>query len=347
MKKMALFLVMTLTIFRIFANTLPPSPYLMIEQFRITSSTDWTLKIFFYWDRPTSYSITISCLAGSSNVTNLSNYYSAGTDMWILNVSPASLNQPLQINSTEDFINVTGYNSSYPNFTFNSEITFGNVNNAMVLAPLLNQAIILESSDLSYYPDVYSLDNTPSSNGLPLYDTAGTCGIMHGIVYGTDLHPYPDGSFYWDFHFTTDANGNYSTPIYGRNVYTDVIKYYMGTIKTATIVPISYFMEPDSTIYRDIYLLDMTGFNQMSDTSGFLIYPDRENDLIIIKIPQTLSAKGNAYLRLMDLTGRCIRTFQLDLNNMIQKFPVNISHGAYIAAIIQDGIVVSTEKFIE
>ena len=349
MKRLIFLSLLLLNFSRVSATILPPTPDMRIEQFQITSSSNWVLRLYFYWDAPQYWtSIVVQSDSGSATVTNFSNYYSAGQDQWILVVTPSSLNQALQINPAGDHIHITGHDPFYYYFVFQSDLVFGNGTNPVVLAPRVDQAISLEWTELPFFSYTYSLDNSPG-NGLPMCDTAGTCGTMHGKVYGIDLQPYPNGSFTWDFDFNTDAGGNYSTPVYGRIMTSDIIKYFNGSTKTASIVPVSYSIEPDSTIYRDIYLLDINynGINIICNKTGFAVYYDQTNNFIHVLLPIGLTSPlSNYQIRITNMMGKTMFMIPVDLNCGTLQIQLTIDPGLYIASLCMDGKPLYTTKFM-
>ena len=355
MKKIYYLIPIILFSFGLSANPILP-PEIHVNEFRIFASNNWNLQLFLCNAAPNWVdSLKIQSLSGSSVSYNGSwNVISLGDENYLLDFTSSDLTPPILFNPSGDVITVTMFPSFFPE-PIQTIIRYGNVSAPDLFAPRADQSIALEKVSSYLFGwiwdlHVYSLDNTPSSGPPSVYDTAGTCGVIHGKIYDKHNLPVANTTFFIDFAFQTDAGGNYSTSAFSRINSLDSIYYQGSYIRYAYIENLSYSLTPDSVITRDIHLTDTlyTGISQkQAKTAALTIFPNPVKDKIVCSWSLDLSASSSVQLVLTDLLGRVVQKEDLKGNIGVKTIEVGLPSGTYLASLVSGNKIISTTRFMK
>jgi hypothetical protein len=344
MKKIILFGIATFMAMGLYSNP-NPSPEVHINEFLFTGTNSWSMELYFYYCNPANFdSITVQSNSGIAKVIN----YQGGSFLYF---TDQDLSTSLTINRTGDVILLVAHNG--PLGDLSCKLSFGNVSNPDVTSPLSGQSIARFESANCFYPplEIFSLSNHPTL-GIA-NDTTGTFGTVVGTVYDINGQPVSYQAFKMDCKFTTDAAGNYSTPIYSRIYSWDTICYerYPGNYSYVKTSPISYTMHPDSSIIRDIHLLStlLVGTPPPPKKAGsdFNVFPNPVGHLITISYSTELSAKKcDLHIDIIDMSGKKLITKYPETRLGVIKIPVDLPNGIYIAKMTGGGNVLGSARFI-
>ncbi len=239
MRKFLLFILIFILGMSVYCNP-KPGPSIHIVMLTIETKTQWSLSLLFEF-KPDSLKIIIS-----KDTILLSNYELHLDDYGIYTMYSEDFLDSIEINPAGDIIEIL---LDY-NVLGTATLAFGDHPKSIIQAPVVGQSIVL---------DYYSYDNILGESRYyfyTIYDpTNGVLGTMKGTIYDVNLRPIINENLtLMGKHFSTNANGNYSVPIYaGRFSFTFVCNY-LG--KHVSIKEINVELYPGSIIERDIYLLE-------------------------------------------------------------------------------------------
>ncbi|MGA2822703.1 MAG: T9SS type A sorting domain-containing protein [Bacteroidales bacterium] len=345
MKKIILLGIATFLAIGLYSNP-NPGPEVHINEFMFTGPNSWSIELLFYYGDWYNFdSITVQSNSGTARIINGYGQLFSFTNQ--------DLSQQLVINPNGDIIVLTGYSAYYP--PTSCELTFGNVTNPDVVAPLSGQSI--ERFEPGYYcnpffpPEIFSITNNPT-----MYfpnDTTGTFGTMQGIIFDMEGLPVPNQVFRMDFPFTTDASGHYSTRIYSRIFSWDTICYerWPNHFSPVQLSPISYTMLPDSVITRDIHLLSalLVGISPqpMKTGSDFNVFPNPVTNAITVSYTSDLTAdSGDLHIDIYDMNGKKVLKKDLENRLGVINIPIDLANGIYIANLSREGKIIGSARFI-
>lgn len=344
MKKILLFGMLTFTAMGLYSNPLP-DPEFYINEFMITGTNHWTIEIYLNYCWLGQFdSITIQSASGIARVIN----YQGNT---VPCFTDQDLSGLLTINPNGDILTLVGYRWSMGNLS--STLSFGNVVNPAVPAPITGQSIERFGSSNCITPqvEIYSISSHPTLGSVN--DTTGTCGTIHGIVYDLAGHPVADQLFYMDFPFATDANGHFTTRIFSRIFSWDTICYekWSGHFSTVKIFPIAYTMKPDSVISGDLHLLSTLLVSippqPEKNASGLNIFPNPVTNMITVSYSTDLSAKnGDLYLEIYDVNGKKVLVKSLESHLGVVRIPIDLVNGMYLAILKSKRNTIGSTRFI-
>jgi hypothetical protein len=344
MKTFFLFISACLITASLWANPIVP-PEAHVNELYLSSANSWTMEVsILYLGNDVLTHLWLQTPGGLVEVNNFT-YFSGNSNLWFTN---ANLVQPVSINPQGDILTLVAHYTYYPD-TITTQFAFGNVNSAIVQAPRIGQSISRQVSTPNCYNSndgVYAIDNSPTL-GMP-NDTAGTCGNFSGIVYDLNNNPVQNFTFILDFPFTTDNTGHFYTRLFSRtNTYSHIC--YQN--HDAHITPVSYIMEPDSSISVDIHLLDtlMVGVEDHpgSDRPILKIFPNPVGNELISSFSTDLSANyDDLSLRIFDIAGRTVAVQPVENRLGVVKMNISLENGEYFAVLSGNGISLGHARFI-
>jgi hypothetical protein len=252
-------------------------------------------------------------------------------------------------------------------FIVKEYLVFGDLPGATVTCPIKGQSIC--GADRQYY---YK-DNSPTigfyndyymcffEDDIEIDTLSGIFGTLGGVVYDNHnapvrnanfklytFHGYEESSYFYRelYSFSTNGNGQYSIPVLSHKVTLDYLCYNESTL--VPIENVSYSMEPDSSITRDIHVNSDFAVNighTFSENSPVTISPNPvstgENIRITLDLPTLTS---NVWLEFIDPSGKSISNTRLQQADNTVEAPSK--SGLYVARIVLDGRVITTGKIL-
>ncbi|MFA5782487.1 MAG: T9SS type A sorting domain-containing protein [Bacteroidales bacterium] len=281
-------------------------------------------------------------------------------------ITKDSLLYPLSINKYGDFVQIAVRNNgSFFNFDY-IPMTFGNIVNAQVSAPIPGQSIKrFKCHDFGTGSDIYYIakDNHPSLGTDPFNATAGSS--LSGHVYDSNHNPLPGVvlgpillycSPPYTTGISTDANGYFSSSynyLYSFIRHITIQKQFCNTIDT------TFSIEPDSA-----YIMDFTfdscyvGINDVSQINNYSlkVFPNPGSENFTFQITAPESNYTNCLIKIYDLTGELVNI--IPVNNVHDSFAsvtwngkgkyADLPAGLYTCSLqINDNIVASQKLVIE
>jgi hypothetical protein len=299
MKKIYTILIQMIIGLKLIANPIV-LPTIEISELFFDNSNNWKLELGYYGDDQNGLAIDSIFIYSTTDTVKLPNYPFAGnTEVFV--ITKDSLKADFQIKRQGDTIKVVFYCMEQP---FEDILIFGNCQGASINYPREGQSI-------SKYWMYFVKDNSPSigvSN-----DTTGMCGTIKGIIFDKYLAPVSKKKFRIEYQFETSENGVYSTRIYSKPTILNRLTHVAGqyTTKSVSITEISYSMEPDSGIEREIYLLDTlsTDLNDLTlNNIPVKIYPNpvSEKDKLTVEIDLPIKT-SDIWIEIRSLDGKLIK----------------------------------------
>ena len=182
-------------------------------------------------------------------------------------------------------------------------------------------------------------------------------GTIKGIVYdknGLPLSNMSDRGLIFDgdgYFFYPQSDGSYSTRYYSlENVEVWRLRYrYENVYRSVDITPISFSMQPDSVVIRDIYLTGeiATGINEInSNTESVLkIYPQPIKQSFNYEISIPIKSL-ETYMIFRNINGQEMYRFLVTENKGVIVLPNNIKNGSYVLQLISNKKNYATAKLI-
>ncbi|MCL2597316.1 MAG: T9SS type A sorting domain-containing protein [Paludibacter sp.] len=346
MKRFFLPIMLFISILRVVANPLPV-PSVEISELQFGADGSWILEIAV--SPVGANSIEAIWIKSNSGKSMIQNFVDDGSYK-LLVVENDNLATPLTINPLQDSISVTFVWLDYEGW-YSEPLIYG-YPNSNVRTPKIGQSI----AAIFYSGGPYSITNSPTI-GVE-NDSTGMMGTIKGIVYDKDGLPLSNMGErglmfeYLGSIFYPQSDGSYSTRYYSRdNDEVWSLKYrYENVYRSVGITPITFSMQPDSVIIRDIYLTGeiATGINKInSNTESVLkIYPQPVKQQSLnyeISIPVK---SAETYLIFRNMNGQAIYKFSVTENKGIITLPENIKNGSYIVQLISNRKNYATAKLI-
>jgi hypothetical protein len=262
----------------LFANPMVTST-VEISELHFDSSGKWVLELVYYQYNPPNIPIDSIFLLSTKDSVKLQGFILEG-NIGVIVLRNDSLDSDFEINHYGDKLIVRFY---IMGTGFEDILVFGNYDGAVINYPRSGQSIC----KFSYH---FMKDSSPTIGELN--DTTGIYGTLSGIVYDISLNPVSVSKFGFDNQFETSESGNYQTRVYSKPFEFNRVYYfynsasYPHSISVMPIDPISFVMEPDSIVVRDIYL---------QDTLPVYINNIVKNDFPLKLFPNPVSKSGKLY----------------------------------------------------
>lgn len=290
-----------------FANPIM-APSVHINEFMFDQNGKWWLEIILSCEGhnyPEQFdSILISSSTGTSKIHN----NLIKDNQPIIVVTSDSLDNPLNITDSGDYVKVSSYHNQYL-IDFSDTLSFGDYPGSMF--PKIETGFSI-TNILGF-----RLDKTPTI-GMP-NDTSGVCGTLSGYVYNKNGSIVTTGS-YELFRYTMitpDNTGHYRTRMMnGKYLIYDIGQFIQpGEFRYVWIDSLEFSIGLDSTVYLDINFLSdyvaiavnpLTLHNYKIEVKT---YPNPFNNQMTFRIsaPPNITNK-NAYIDIYNIAGERIRS---------------------------------------
>jgi len=320
----------------LFANPIV-APGIKFSELCFDNKGDLTIELAYYAMYPGAdiSKIVLSSSTDSVVITGLIFNDVEGVFVYRKN----SFTTPFHINPLGDSLTVKYYWHDFP--AYPEILIFGNYKNAQIPSPKVGQSIC----GLWY---TYAKDNTPTIGALN--DDTGIYGTLTGVVYDKYLMPVVNRRLSFGYPVNTSANGSYSTRVLAQPNSFDELFYSIGEnvpTKYVKLDPVSYSMEPDSVIVRDIHLTgDLeTGLNDLPENNIFRLYPNPMNkkDQLHYEIDLPVKTAGCS-LDLLNVDGKLLLTKALSESKGEIEMPPVI--GVVVVNLRVDNKIIATARII-
>jgi hypothetical protein len=336
MKHFTTSLVCLLFILRIFANPIA-IPTINISELYFDSLGNWVLELEYNFLNQESSQIDSILLLSSEDTIKLTTSPFIEFSGVIITCND-SLGFDFKINRYGDRLIVKTF---FRNMDFDDVLVFGNYDGAVISYPRLGQSI-------AKYGNSFVKNNSPSLGELN--DNAEVFGNLTGIIYNKNFIPVSERKFVMDFQFETSASGNYTTMVYSKPSTFNRINYLLKQFSWGSVAidEISYEMEPDSMIIRDIYLLDtlQTGkVDVLINSFPIKFYPNplSISDQLHFEIDLPVKT-ANWRMEVLTLEGKLLMTRRI----MEKKGEIKLGDlkGVIIVNVLMDNKLVSTSRLM-
>jgi hypothetical protein len=317
---------------KLIANIVPMWE-IMLSELYFDESGNWKLEIE-YVDLPVfrdELTIDSMFLYSSTDTVRVPIYFLKKNDIYVITAD--SLESEFRINRNGDRLRLITYvNDIWHGAGLVHSLTFGNYPGAEVGAPHQNQSLARFWS--------YWVKNNSPSIGYP-NDTTGMCGTLKGVVYDKSLKPVSNITFQLHrdipFSFETSESGEFSARVLSMpTIFGYTIQRTDQTTKSISIEDLIFDMEPDSVVFRDIYLKDdlITGiFSPLTKNNPVSVYPNplsvNEKLTVEIDLP-VLTADIRVEIRSLD--GKLISQERITDSTSLVSLP-GVS-GIYIVTVL-------------
>lgn len=312
-------------------------PTIEISELLFDISNNWKLELGYYEVNQNGLTIDSIFIYSTTDTIKLPTYpFIGSTGVFV--ITNDSLDTDFQIKRQGDTIKVVSYCMEHP---FEDILIFGNCQGAYINYPREGQSI-------SKYWMYYVKDNSPSIGSSN--DTTGMCGTLKGIIYDKYSAPVSQIKFLIDYQFETSEIGEYFTRVYSKPTTFNQLSHIVGkyTTQSVSITEISYIMEPDSVIERDIYLLD-TLTNDLNNLTlnniPVKIYPNpisATNKLMVeIDLPVITA---NIWIEISSLDGKLINKEKITNTRSLIDTPN--ANGIYILRVLLDKQIISSNRVL-
>ncbi|MBN2485355.1 MAG: hypothetical protein JXB34_05235 [Bacteroidales bacterium] len=336
MKKHILIIILLTIVHGLYANPIP-LPTIEISELYFDQDGHWELELRFDLSGQNEISfdsIFISSLSGTVKLPE----YELNDFSGLLVITDDSLGRSLGINNLGDTVKLLSYCMELP---LEDILIFGNCKGAVIGFPRPGQS-------LSKCLDFFVKDNSPTIGQEN--DTEGSCGTVTGLVYDKFLHPAANRKFKFDFNFETSETGSYTANVYARPATHNLLTYFATqfSIQDISITEISYLMEPDSVIERDIYLLDtLKSGLQMPElkNSPVQVFPNpvMANNKINLHIDLPFKT-SDITVELIGPDGRILNKKKVASADFCISSPDNA--GVFILSVFSDGKIISSTRVL-
>lgn len=266
MKKICLFVILSLFALNTFANLYIPRAH--ISELYIDNLGNWTLEIGFY---ELDYlmggdfvdSIFIETSSGRAKIISYSLFAGEGDGFDSLAViTIANLSAPLSINPDGDFVKIESY-IIYSYDDIYEYFSFGDYPGSM-LSCIHSGESIARIGDNQY--NNFAISKTPSIgyNNIPEH----AMGTMEGTFYKPDgttfgagtllfFHRHHDYGLYIHAYtsIAINANGFFSESLHARTCAFDTVRFYPSgsqNYQAYSVNHVNQCLRPDTVIYQDI-----------------------------------------------------------------------------------------------
>jgi hypothetical protein len=336
------------------------TPKAWISEILVDAAGNWTIEMGFdEWENAEIDSILLVTSAGSSRISSYSLIPGGGfpnfDSLSVINV--ANLVSALSINPLGDFVKLISY--AWENYDTDS-IAFGNYPGSKLDCIMDGESVIYVSYiESSGYKGGFCIESVPTIGAGN--DTTGSMGNFSGMIYDLSGNPMTEGFFPLPGMYNTNIHikpdGSFSDRIFARRNTFDTIFVHIPpwpyTIKTYTIEPVDFCLNPDSAYYHDIVA-----------TSLVMGIKDKEEDFenAVTVSPNPFSQKVTFYLNLKDthpgdqmsllvltLDGREVLFIRLNQGQKRYEWaPAStVSPGIFIYRLEKDNKILKSGKFIK
>ncbi len=351
MKTLLFVLLFSIFTIKLFANPIDMRTFEISELF-FDENNDYTIELVFPFYLPDDImDIDSICLYSSTqSITMVFNTNIESTN-GIAIITKDSLPSEFLLNKNGDQLIVEVF------YTIDDEVSslqkvllFGNYEGSVVSNISATQSIV--SMGVSYGESenyVYSKDNTPTLGNHN--DTAGVCGYLTGKVYKLNGDVAANTSFFLDFPFTADAQGNYKASICSREYKNSTIHYGsdIWLCKFSSFTPFNNNIEPEESYEFDIQLLDtLTSINEKPSklNSTVMVYPNPATESLTIRSKEFKKYK-NINILLLDVKGQEVANYLKTSEKEITiKLGKNITAGIYILNISGKNQLIYSQKIV-
>ena len=336
MKRIIPLLICLISGFNLFANPII-APSIEFSELSFDNKGDWTIELAYYAMYPGAEisKVVLSSSTDSVVITDLIFSEVEGVFVYRKN----SFTTPFHINPMGDSLTVKYYWFDFP--AYPEILIFGNYKNAQVTSPKVGQSIC----GLWY---TYVKDNTPTLGVLN--DDTGIYGTLTGVVYDKYSMPVTNRRLSFGYPVITSGNGSYSTRVLAQRNSFDELFYSIAEnipTKYVKLDPVSYSMEPDSVIIRDIHLAgDLeTGINEVPESNIFRLYPNPLNNTDQLHYEIDLPVKtAVCSLELLTVDGKLLLNKAIpESKGEIEMPPVN---GLVVVNLRMDNKIIATSRII-
>ncbi len=336
MKKIYLLFFLLTAGLTIYANPIQ-TPEIQISELYFDNLNNWQLELeYLFIDEPNGITIDSIFLYSTTDSVKLPSYAFIGSE-GIFVITADSLTSDFHIKRFGDTITTISYTWGEP---FENMLIFGDAAGASIGYPKPGQSI-------SIYAQRYCKDKVPNIGFIN--DTIGILGTLHGIVYDMNFEPVRNTTFRLDRSFETSENGSYSARAYARpSTFNSIHRIAGHSVQYIPIFSITYTMEPDSLIAKDIYLLDSIteGVNDINTKNNpVAVYPNPglKNKALIIDIDLPVIS-SDIWLEIIDLKGKLLK--KKKINKKLSLITAPDKNGAYIFRFLLDSELISSKKVI-
>jgi hypothetical protein len=312
-----------------------------LNELAFDSVGNWKLEIFYFGFADAGKLDSFVYISSSTSWSYLSNFeLKSGYNYQI--ITNEDMMSSLNINPKGDSIYLLFNNWN------NSKMIFGDYPNSGIPCPKVGWSLA-RLNNLEPWNNKYCFDTTPSFGFKN--DTSGMMGTLKGFVFDKNKKHLTTGKFIdinTSFEINIKPDGSYSTRAFSCNYLITQLRNdnFSSYHSTDTI---SFFMHPDSVIYRDIYLLDtlVTSIRKPFNNSPEIlkIYPNPlDNNLILhyeIALP-IISTR--CYLELIGIDGSLVKKILIKSNKGSLELPTNIKSGVYAVQLILNGKIYYSKK---
>ena len=347
MKKLLVFCIALICWFPVHANPLL-SPEITVSELMFDSTGNWVIELAYQHVTPglPITNIWIRSVAGEAQLKPIVLTDQSG----ILVVTNDSLTTPLAINPLADSLIVAFSFNEY--YVLNGPALVYGYPHASVRRPLPGQSIA--SVGWSFYEAAYSIDKSPGI-GLP-NDSTGTCGTLHGKVF--DRHGQLLSTTIRQFSTTPSVcnlsilpDNAFSGRVHSFKHKITHLYHWSGTRSYWTsIEPIEFWMTPDSVVNIDIHLSQdlITLVEELpSNTSTlFQLTPNPVKGAEVRYHTTVPVRSANAYVELIDASGKQLLQFALADNEGIVTLPASITNGLYFVNLVVNKKKLATQRLM-
>ena len=344
------------------ANPIPsPPPVIELSEIAFESNGKWVIELQYYNTYYPDYNVYFDSIfiSSSSAISKLKRFKIVG-DRGIIMVRNDSLQSNLNINPTNDSIQVKYFIRPYPHTTvLTTPVIYGNLVTATLLSPKIGQSIAGYGAPGLYNHFNYSRNmeyiysnNISPSIGLE-NDTTGMLGTVRGKIYDANnqLMKASDITYYGIglYDFQANSDGTYSTRIFSKNHHISQLMYNSGTNRFyLDIAPINVSVVPDTVVTADIHILKVTAVEQpKSDPQQVIqIFPNPLTELSFkyaISIPVKSS---DSYLELFNMAGQQVALYSIMEDKGKIDLPAHTPNGTYSLRLIVNKKNYGTTKIV-
>jgi hypothetical protein len=313
------------------------APTIEISELYFESPGVWKLEFHYYRDDEVSIPIDSAFLISPRNEVKLQNLDFEGNNLLFV-ITQDSLDVDFPIYAAGDTIKIRWY--LWEGEYLEDVLIFGNVSGAVISYPRSGQSI-------ARLWHGYVKDKSPTIEFEN--DTIGVCGTMSGTIYDINLNSVSNRLFNVDFNFETDENGNYNARVCSKPNTFSNIYYAKGSYisNIVNITPVSYVVEPDSVIYRDIYLQGelLTNVNTEIINDPIKLYPNPigRNGRLNYEIDLPVKS-SNVVITCTTIEGKLIK--EEVVQNTKGEIDLSNHSGFVLVSVWVDGKLVKTKKIV-
>ena len=252
----------------------------------------------------------------------------------------SALKEPFIIERDGDSLIVEYY---FDHFKGRHVLAYGSQSTASVPAPGSGQSIML------LHGNTFAISKSPSIGTMN--DTAGACGILHGMILDDGGHPIPNVQFVLDYPFTTSSTGEFTTGVLARNVTLRQLFYTSGLMqRTCPVREMRFSVRPGATLDTNLVLMEklvsVDRVPSASNASLFSLYPNpaQVGRTVVCSTELPVAAMGMNCV-LYDANGRVVLEKELSQSVTVMALPKSIPAGIYIAVFYSHGKLYETLKY--